>query len=157
MTTQTSLSSTGNARTMFRGLLSNMPEPATLASGCSGGCRAKTLSRFNRQGMSACQAGNLEEAASLLAQGVALARECGVDMYEAKLRNNLGLVFTLMRRTQDADQEFDAALGLVDSRLGRENALYRHIEGQRRLVSGNATNSAVIQVPQPVPRPAERS
>ncbi len=140
MTTQTSLSSSGNSRTMFRGLLASMPAPGasgeTTSSGCSGGCKAKALTRYNRQGMSACQAGNLEEAAGLLGQGVALAKKCGVNMYEAKLRNNLGLVFTLMQRPQDADREFGEALRLVDSKLGRENSLYRRIEGQRLGLTG---------------------
>ena len=137
MTTQTTLSSTGKPRTLFKGLLGSMPDTAApKASGCSGGCRAKALTRYNRQGMSACQAGNLEEAVSLLGQGVALARKCGVDMYEAKLRNNLGLVLTLMRRTGEADREFGEALRLVDTRLGRENPLYRRIEGQRAQVTG---------------------
>ena len=121
---------------MFRGLLSSMPEPPAKASRCSGGCRAKLLSGYNRRGMSACQAGNLTEAAALLEEGVALAGKCGVDMYEAKLRNNLGLVLTLTGRAQDADRQFGEALRLVDQRLGRENALYRRIESQRNQATG---------------------
>ena len=124
----------GRGRTAFRGLLDHMPDPAvsSKATGCSGGCRAKALTGFNKQGMSACQAGRLEEAVDLLKQGVALAQKSKVDMYEAKMRNNLGLVFILMHRLEEAAEQFDRALELVDSRLGRENSLYKRIERQRR-------------------------
>jgi len=50
-------------------------------------------------------------------------------MYEAKLRNNLGLVHLLASRPDAAAQEFGQALELVEGKLGRENTLYRRIEG----------------------------
>lgn len=134
---------------MFRGLLDHMPGPsAPKSSGCVG-CRAKALTSFNKQGMKACQAGDLEEAADLLKQGVALAEQFGVDMFEAKLRNNLGLVLVLMRREEAAVGEFEKAMRLVDARLGRDNALYRRIAKQRAELLGDGAEYAAVEAGAP--------
>ena len=61
-----------------------------------------------------------------------MARQSGVSMYEAKMRNNLGLVLLLDSRLEDARREFGLALGLVENKLGRENKLYKTIEGNFR-------------------------
>jgi len=96
---------------------------------CGGGCRGKVLTRLNREGMSACQSGDFADAGRLLAEGIDLARRGGISMYEAKLRNNLGLVFLLADQPEDAAREFGQALALVEEKLGRDNKLYQRIEG----------------------------
>lgn len=114
-------------RDMFQTLLRPMTEQQ---AGCSGGgCRAKALTRLNREGMAACQTGELDHASALLSQGIDLARKAGTSMYEAKLRNNLGLVHLLAERRDEAAGEFGRALELVEGKLGRENPLFRKIEG----------------------------
>lgn len=114
-------------RDMFATLLKPM---AAQQGGCQGGgCRAKALTRLNREGMEACQTGRFDQASSLLSQGIDLARRSGTSMYEAKLRNNLGLVHLLAKRQGDAAEEFGRALALVEGKLGRENPLFRKIEG----------------------------
>jgi len=106
---------------------------------CSGGCRGKTLTRLNREGMNACQGGDFQVAGRLLGEGIALARRGGIPMYEAKLRNNLGLVFLLANRPGDAAGEFGQALALVEGKLGRDNKLFRRIEDNlSRAVAGAA-------------------
>ena len=97
------------------------------SKGC--GCRAKAMTRLNRDGMHACQHGHFDDAGRLLSEGIGLARSAGVSMYEAKLRNNLGLVHLLASRPDAAAKEFGAALALVEGKLGKENPLYRRIEG----------------------------
>jgi len=114
-------------RDMFQTLLKPMAE--VRESSCSGGCRAKALTRLNREGMEACQAGQFDHADQLLTKGIDLARRAGISMYEAKLRNNLGLVHLLAARPGDAAREFSEALRLVEGKLGRENPLFRRIEG----------------------------
>jgi len=111
---------------MFSTLLKPMADART---GCSGGrCRAKALTRLNREGMAACQTGDLDDAGRLLAEGIELARKAGVAMYEAKLRNNLGLVLLLASRPGEAAREFGQALVLVEGKLGRDNSLFKRIE-----------------------------
>lgn len=111
---------------MFATLLKPMAEAQKAT--CGGGCRAKALTNLNREGMAACQTGDLEEAGRLLAQGILLARKAGVSMYEAKLRNNLGLVHLLAARPSEAASEFGQALVLVENKLGRDNSLFKRIE-----------------------------
>ncbi|MFP5222541.1 MAG: tetratricopeptide repeat protein [Acidobacteriota bacterium] len=101
--------------------------PGCGSSSC--GCRAKALTRLNRQGMAACQHGDFDGAHRLLSEGIGLASSAGVSMYEAKLRNNLGLVHLLASKPDAAAQEFGQALALVEDKLGKENTLYRRIEG----------------------------
>jgi tetratricopeptide (TPR) repeat protein len=87
------------------------------------------MTRLNREGMAACQAGDYDAAARLLCEGVDLARRAGVSMYEAKMRNNLGLVRLLSERPDEAAREFSRALQLVEGKIGRDNALHARIEG----------------------------
>jgi len=149
MTTKSSIGSQTRPSEMFSTLMRSrsVPTPAQQKSdgcgcgsscsslggpGCgssSCGCRAKTMTRLNRQGMDACQHGDFDVANRLLSEGIGLARSAGVSMYEAKLRNNLGLVHLLASRPDAAAQEFGQALALVEGKLGRENTLYRRIEG----------------------------
>jgi hypothetical protein len=125
MTTKSTIGSNCRPRDMFSALLKPMAEAQ---KGCSGGCRAKALTRLNREGMAACQADDLEGAGRLLARGIELARKAGVSMYEAKLRNNLGLVHLLAARPCEAASEFGQALALVENKLGRDNSLFKRIE-----------------------------
>jgi hypothetical protein len=149
MTTKSSIGSKSRPSEMFSTLLRTRPVGAPAKSttdgcgcgpkcssqggpGCgssSCGCRAKTMTRLNRQGMDACQHGDFDVANQLLSEGIGLARSAGVSMYEAKLRNNLGLVHLLASRPDAAAQEFGQALALVEGKLGKENTLYRRIEG----------------------------
>ncbi|MFZ5426886.1 MAG: tetratricopeptide repeat protein [Thermodesulfobacteriota bacterium] len=127
----TTKSTIGCKKTRPRELFSSLLRPmAEAGKGCSGGgCRARALTRLNREGMAACQSGSYEVARRLLTEGITLARRAGVSMYEAKLRNNLGLVHLLAARPCDAAVEFGQALDLVEGKLGRENPLFRRIAG----------------------------
>lgn len=126
MTTKSTIGPKCRPRSMFTTLLKPMAEAQK--GSCSGGCRAKALTNLNREGMAACQTGDLEGAGRLLAQGIELARKAGVSMYEAKLRNNLGLVHLLAVRPCEAASEFGQALALVEKKLGRDNSLFKRIE-----------------------------
>lgn len=127
MTTKSTIGSKSRPRQMFSAILKPMAEAG---KGCSGeGCRAKALTRLNREGMAACQAGDFQSGVELLSEGIRLASRAGMRMYEAKLRNNLGLVLVLASRPCEAVSEFGHALSLVEAKLGRDNSLFRRIEG----------------------------
>lgn len=126
MTVSTSIGSKGSPRAMFSTILQPMAEAS---KGCSGGCRARAMTRLNREGMAACQAGDYDAAARLLSEGVDLARRAGVSMYEAKMLNNLGLVRLLSERPEEAVRVFGRALTLVEGKIGRDNPLHARIEG----------------------------
>jgi hypothetical protein len=127
MTTKSTIGSKSRPRAMFSAILKPMAEAQ---KGCSGeGCRAKALTRLNREGMAACQAGDFDGGVELLSQGIRLASRAGTRMYEAKLRNNLGLVLLLAKKPCEAAGEFGRALTLVEDKLGRDNSLFKRIEG----------------------------
>ena len=127
MTTKSSIGSRCRPKEMFSAILKPMSEAVKTCSG--GGCRAKVMTRLNREGMAACQAGEYDAAGRLLSEGISLARRARVSMYEAKLRNNLGLVHLLAAQPAEAAREFSQALALVEGRLGRDNSLFKRIEG----------------------------
>jgi len=127
MTTKSSIGSKERPRRMFSAILKPLAEAE---KGCSGeGCRAKALTRLNREGMAACQSGDFDGGVKLLSEGIRLAGRAGTSMYEAKLRNNLGLVLLLAAKPCEAASEFDRALALVEGKLGRDNSLFKRIEG----------------------------
>jgi hypothetical protein len=128
MTTRSSIGAGNRPRDMFAGILKPIDEARNSEKSCGGGCRAKAMSRLNHDGMAACKAGALRDAGRLLEQAIDLAQKAGVSMYEAKIRNNLGLVHLLDCRPVDARREFDTALGMVAGKLGCENKLYKVIE-----------------------------
>ena len=127
MTTQSSIGSGCRPKEMFSTILKPVGEAVKTCSG--GACRAKAMTRLNREGMAACQTGEYDTAGRLLSEGISLARRARVLMYEAKLRNNLGLVHLLAAKPTEAAKEFNQALALVEGRLGRDNSLFKRIEG----------------------------
>ncbi len=141
MTLRSSIGSKESPRKMFSTLLAPYSQVSAQATGqasgqqqasgcgCGGGCRARALTRLNREGMAACQAGAFDDARRLLSQGVGLAHSAGTTMYEAKIRNNLGLVHLLADSPREAAREFGEALTLVEDKLGRDNPLYKKIQG----------------------------
>lgn len=128
MTAQSSIGSGNRPSKMLSTLLKPMAEAE---KGCcsGGGCRAKAMTRMNREGMSAAQTGDYASAGRILGEVIEMARRAGTSMYEAKLRNNLGLVHLLAERPREAASEFCQAMTLVEGKLGRDNSLYRRIEG----------------------------
>jgi len=143
MTTRSSIGSKTSPRAMFSHFVKSV-EPAAPArtecpkgGGCGGACRAGAITRLNREGMSACQAGDYGSAGRLLEEGIALAARTGTAMYEAKLRNNLGLVHLLAERHAEAAGQFWQALELVEGKLGRDNTLFKRIEGNLLRASGH--------------------
>lgn len=135
MTAQSSIGSGTRPSKMVSTLLKPMAEAEKGCTSCSG-CRASAMTRLNREGMSAAQTGDFESAGRILGEVIDMARKAGTSMYEAKLRNNLGLVHLLADRPGEAAREFCQALTLVEGKLGRDNSLYRRIEGNLGQTAG---------------------
>jgi Flp pilus assembly protein TadD len=91
-------------------------------------CAASAIGRLNKTGMAACEQGRYDEAAALLGQAVVIAGSLGLDMFEAKLRNNLGLVMHLKGDPAGAVDNFTRARTGVAARIGTDNPLHASIE-----------------------------
>ena len=104
-------------------------------------CACKTIGLLNTEGMKACNEGRMDEAVTLLRRAVDQARAMGAATYEAKLRNNLGLVFCLSGQPREAESHLRLALAQVERRVGRGNRLYAHIERNLAAVAAPESRS----------------
>ncbi len=92
-------------------------------------CAASQIGALNRQGMQALSEGNLANADFLLSQALRQATALGLAGFEAKIRNNLGLVCRLRGRTDEAVSHFSAALAHLESKVGTQHRVYATIAG----------------------------
>jgi Flp pilus assembly protein TadD len=92
-------------------------------------CAASRIGALNRQGMQALSEGNLANADFLLSQALRQAMSLGLSGFEAKIRNNLGLVCRLRGRTEEAVAHFSAALAHLEAKVGTGHRVYATIEG----------------------------
>ena len=92
-------------------------------------CAASQIGALNRQGMQALSEGNLANADFLLSQALRQATSLGLSGFEAKIRNNLGLVCRLRGRTEEAVAHFSAALAHLEAKVGTGHRVYATIEG----------------------------
>jgi len=91
-------------------------------------CAASRITHLTRTGMKAFSDGNLANAEFLLQQALRQARQLNSDTFEAKIRNNLGLVCFKAGRLQEAREHFGHALAFIGGRIGSENRLYRAVQ-----------------------------
>ncbi len=101
-------------------------------------CACVALSKLINEGMIACNDGRYHEAALLLDEALGQAERLGSPVHQAKIRNNLGLVFQLQGRREDARQAFSQALAGVEKRVGRCNRLYDSIQSNLRRLDAAA-------------------
>ncbi|WP_035067209.1 tetratricopeptide repeat protein [Nitratidesulfovibrio termitidis] len=92
-------------------------------------CAASQIGALNRQGMQALSEGNLANADFLLSQALRQATALGLAGFEAKIRNNLGLVCRLRGRTDEAVSHFSAALAHLEAKVGTQHRVYATIAG----------------------------
>ncbi|WP_231039275.1 tetratricopeptide repeat protein [Nitratidesulfovibrio oxamicus] len=79
--------------------------------------------------MQALSEGNLANADFLLSQALRQAMTLGLSGFEAKIRNNLGLVCRLRGRTDEAVAHFSAALAHLEAKVGTQHRVYTAIAG----------------------------
>lgn len=86
-------------------------------------CRAKYIINLHRTGMDACQAGDLEDAVGKLRAALHEVRKIGLECYQAKIMNNLGIVLEMKGEAREAKDHYQAALAMAQDKLGDHAAL----------------------------------
>jgi tetratricopeptide (TPR) repeat protein len=77
--------------------------------------------------MEALNQGEYELAMGYLGDAAREASKRGAIMNEARIRNNLGLVFLVMGNNEKARKHFAFALEVIDHRIGRDNSLFQAV------------------------------
>jgi len=90
-------------------------------------CACSTIHRLNRKGMEALNNGEYKLAMSCLGDAACEASKRGALMNEARIRNNLGLVFLVMGDNEKAREQFTFALEIITHRIGRDNVLFKAV------------------------------
>lgn len=87
----------------------------------------KQLGLLNRQGMRACNEGRCGDALFQLTQADRLARSMASPLHEAKVRNNMGLVYQMSGKYEEARVCFRIAADRAVDGAGEGNVLHRTI------------------------------
>ncbi|SHN63654.1 tetratricopeptide repeat protein [Desulfovibrio litoralis] len=87
-------------------------------------CAMRQLSELNKQGMRACAEKDWNNAEFLLTQALNQGIAIGSNVLEAKLRNNIGIMYTLSGRHQEAHVHFSSALDKLTTKIGKKGKFY---------------------------------
>lgn len=87
----------------------------------------KKLGTLNREGMRACNEGRPGDALFQLTQADSLARAMNSPLHEAKVRNNMALVYQMSGKYEEARVSFRIAAGRAVEGGGEGNVLHRVI------------------------------
>jgi hypothetical protein len=85
------------------------------------------LGILNREGMRACNEGRPGDALFQLTQADSLARSMNSPLHEAKVRNNMALVYQMSGKYEEARVSFRIAAGRAVEGGGEGNSLHRVI------------------------------
>jgi len=102
-------------------------------------CRAKRIINLHRTGMDACQSGDLDGAVGKLRTALREVRKIGLQCYQAKIMNNLGIVFELKGEPLEARDHYQAALEMAQDKLGGNAVLCQVMEENLERVSRQIT------------------
>lgn len=91
-------------------------------------CRAKHIINLHRTGMDACQSGDLESAVGKLRTALREVRKIGLECYQAKIMNNLGIVFEMKGEPLEARDHYQAALEMAQNKLGGDAVICQVME-----------------------------
>ncbi len=92
-------------------------------------CRAKKIINLHRDGMQYCQSGDFDQAVAKLHLALDETRKIGLECYQVKILNNLGIVFELKGDSNQAREHYAQAHGLAVAKVGREAKLSRIVGG----------------------------
>ena len=98
-------------------------------------CRAKRIIDLHRTGMDACQSGDLEGAVGKLRTALTEVRKIGLECYQAKIMNNLGIVLEMKGQALEARDHYRAALEMAQNKLGGNTSLCQVMEKNLNRVS----------------------
>lgn len=82
--------------------------------------------------MAACNEGRLEEAEAKLTRALDQARATGIKCLEAKILNNLGIIYTFQGAWDKALLIYEKALDIIEHKIGKNN--WFHAAVQRNLM-----------------------
>ncbi len=88
----------------------------------------KLIGSLNRTGMEKANRGRFEQAFPDLEDALGLSRDLGKKCLEAKLLNNLGILYTMSGSWDRAMIHYDKALTLVFDHYGTKNFLYKTLQ-----------------------------
>ena len=91
-------------------------------------CRAKRIINLHRNGMDACRAGDLDGAVGKLRIALQEVRKIGLECYQAKIMNNLGIVLEMKGEPLEARDHYQAALAMAQNKLGGHAVLCQVME-----------------------------
>ncbi len=106
-----------------------------MAHTCNGGCWAKKFINLHKSGMADCQAGDLDSAVVKLQTVLREVRKIGVEGYQIKVLNNLGIVFESMGDMEEARHHYQAALWIARKKLGSKAKLFHVVDSNLARVS----------------------
>ena len=98
-------------------------------------CRAKAFINLHRRGMDDCQSGDFEGAASKLRAALDEVRQMGLECYQIKILNNLGIVHEMKGDRHEARAYYRKAFETAERRLGGHAALYKTVGANLARVS----------------------
>ena len=88
----------------------------------------KQIGNLNRTGMKAGNTGNFDQAFLNLEDALSLSRDLGKACLEAKLLNNLGILYTQSGAWDKAMLTYDRSLNMVIDHHGTRNFLYKTLQ-----------------------------
>lgn len=102
----------------------------------------RLIGSLSRTGMEAGNNGDFKTAFMVMDDALSYARDLDKKCLEAKLLNNLGLLYTMKGQWDRALLTYDQSMGLVTEHYGRDNILYRTL--QKNMAYLFSTGPAVI-------------
>lgn len=79
--------------------------------------------------MEHCQSGNYDQALGRLRQALEETRKIGLQCYQVKILNNLGIVFELKGDKDQAKDHYQQAHSMAVAKIGHEARLSRVVGG----------------------------
>jgi Flp pilus assembly protein TadD len=104
------------------------------------------IGKLNRAGMEACRKGLFEDAESCLLAALDQALMKGSVCMEAKIRNNLGILYELRGSNEKARVNYGNALSLMKTKLSLDHPLHARLAQSLTRVSpaGQASEGASV-------------
>ncbi len=114
-------------------------------------CAMSSIGKLNRAGMEACRKGRFDEAETSLLAALDQALDKGSTCMEAKIRNNLGILYELRGVREKARIHYGSALHLMRTKLSSSHPLAGRLERSMNRVApeGRASQEHFMEVPGP--------
>lgn len=104
----------------------------------------KRIGRLSRAGMEAGNRGDFKEAFFQMDLALSCANKLGKKCLEAKLLNNIGILYTLQGKWDAALLNYDKSIGIVSDHYGMDNILFKTLQKNMAcLFSGSHASSSV--------------